>query len=34
VDRAFEEAVAIVMSVEAYKQGRKVRWDPKKEEIL
>jgi predicted dehydrogenase len=34
VDRAFEEAVAIVMSVEAYKQGRKVRWDPDKEEIV
>ena len=34
VDRAFEEAAAIVMSVEAYKQGRKVRWDPDKEEIV
>jgi predicted dehydrogenase len=34
VDRAFEEAVAIVMSVEAYKQGRKVRWDAEKEEIV
>ncbi len=34
VDRAFEEAVAIVMSVEAYKKARKVRWDPAKEEIV
>jgi predicted dehydrogenase len=34
VDRAFEEAVAIVMSVESYKQGRKVRWDAEKEEIV
>lgn len=34
VDRAFEEAVAILMSVEAYKQERKVRWDPVKEEIV
>jgi hypothetical protein len=34
VDRAFEEAVAILMSVEAFKQGRKVRWDPVKEEIV
>ena len=34
VDRAFEEAVAILMSVEAFKQGRKVRWDAVKEEIV
>jgi hypothetical protein len=34
VDRAFEEAVAILMSVEAFKQERKVRWDPVKEEIV
>jgi len=34
VDRAFEEAAAILMSVEAYKQSRKVRWDPAKEEIV
>lgn len=34
VDRAFEEAVAILMSVESYKQGRKVRWEPSFEEIV
>jgi predicted dehydrogenase len=34
VDRAFQEAVAIAMSVEAYRQGRKVRWDPVKEVIV
>jgi predicted dehydrogenase len=34
VDRAFEEAVAILMSVEAFKKERKVRWDPVKEEIV
>jgi hypothetical protein len=33
VDRAFEEAAAILMSVEAFKQNRKVRWDPVKEEF-
>jgi hypothetical protein len=34
VDRAFEEAVALIMSVEAYRQERKVKWDPAKEEIV
>ena len=34
VDRAFEEAVTIMMSVEAFRQERKVRWDPAKEEIV
>lgn len=34
VDRAFEEAAAIVMSVEAYKQGRRVRWDSAREEVV
>lgn len=34
VDRAFEEAVALVMSLEAYRQERKVKWDPVKEEIV
>jgi len=34
VDRAFEEAATIMMSVEAYKKGRKVHWDPVKEEIV
>ncbi len=34
VDRAFEEAVALLMSVEAYRQERKVRWDFQKEEIV
>lgn len=34
VARAFEEAVTIVMSVEAFRRERKVRWDPAKEEIV
>jgi predicted dehydrogenase len=34
VDRAFQEAVAILMSVEAHKRGRAVRWDPLAEEIV
>jgi len=34
VDRAFEEAVTIVMSVESYFQERKVKWDPVLERIV
>jgi predicted dehydrogenase len=34
VDRAFEEAVAVFMSVEAHKRERKVRWDTASEEIV
>jgi predicted dehydrogenase len=34
VDRAFEEAVTLIMSVEAYRREAKVRWDPAKEEIV
>jgi hypothetical protein len=34
VGRAFQEAVAIIMSVEAYRKERKVRWDPNREEIV
>jgi predicted dehydrogenase len=34
VDRAFEEAATIAMSVESYRQERKVRWDPAKEAIV
>ena len=34
IDRAFEEAVAIVMSVEAFRRERKVRWDPAREVIV
>jgi predicted dehydrogenase len=34
VDRAFEEAAAIMMSVESFKQGRRVRWDKAQEEIV
>ena len=34
VDRAFEEAVAILMSVEAYRRKRRVYWDPVKEQIV
>lgn len=34
VDRAFEEAVALIMSVESYRRETKVKWDPVKEEIV
>ncbi len=34
VDRAFEEAVAVFLSVEAYKQDKKVRWDAGRELIV
>jgi len=34
IDAAFEEAVTIIMSVEAYKREKKVIWDPVKEEIV
>jgi hypothetical protein len=34
IDRAFEEAVTIVMSVESYRRERKVKWDPAREEIV
>jgi hypothetical protein len=34
VDRAFQEAVALLMSVEAFRRERKVKWDAAKEEIL
>ena len=34
VDRAFQEAVALLMSVEAFRRERKVKWDVAKEEIL
>jgi predicted dehydrogenase len=34
VDRAFEEAVTLIMSLEAYRRETKVRWDPVKEEII
>jgi predicted dehydrogenase len=34
LDRAFEEAVALLMSVEAYRRERKVKWDAAKEEIV
>lgn len=34
VDRAFEEIATIMMSVESFKKGRKVHWDPVKEAIL
>ena len=30
----FEEAVALSMSVEAFKRNRKVRWDPAKDAIV
>ena len=34
VDRAFEEAVALLMSVEAWRKGRCVLWNAQKEEIV
>jgi predicted dehydrogenase len=34
VDRAFQEAVALLMSVDSFKKEKKVRWDPVKEEIV
>jgi hypothetical protein len=34
IDRAWQEAVTVVMSVEAYRKERKVRWDPVREEIV
>ncbi len=34
VDRAFEEAAAICMSVQAYRKRRAVRWDAAREEIV
>lgn len=34
IDRAWQEAVTVVMSVESYRKERKVRWDPVREEIV
>jgi hypothetical protein len=34
VDRAFEEAVAFIMSVESYRRETKVKWDPVREMIV
>ncbi len=34
VDRAFEEAVALIMSVESYRRETKVKWDPVREVIV
>ena len=34
VDRAYDEAVTIVMSVESYFKERKVKWDPVNEVIV
>jgi hypothetical protein len=34
IDRAFDEAVTIVMSVESYFKERKVKWDPVNEVIV
>jgi predicted dehydrogenase len=34
MDRAFEEAVTIVMSVESFFKERKVKWDPVNEQIV
>jgi len=34
IQRAWEEAVAVVMSVESYFKDRKVKWDPVTEEIV
>jgi len=32
VDRAFEEIATIMMSVESFKKGRKVHWDPSRKQ--
>ena len=34
IQRAWEEAVTIAVSVESYRREKKVRWDPVKEEIV
>ncbi len=34
VDRAFEEAATLVLSLEAYRQERKVKWDPVREVVV
>ena len=34
VDRAFEEAATLLMSVEAFRRDKKVRWDSGKEEFV
>jgi hypothetical protein len=34
VDRAFEEAVALIMSIESFRRETKVKWDSVKEEIV
>jgi predicted nucleic acid-binding protein len=34
IDRAWEEAVTVVMSVEAYFKQRRVKWDPAAEQIV
>jgi predicted dehydrogenase len=34
VDRAFEEAATLLMSVEAFKREKKVRWDSVREQIV
>jgi hypothetical protein len=34
MDRAWEEVVTVIMSVESYFKERKVKWDPVNEEIV
>ena len=34
IDRAWEEAVTVVMSVESFFKERKVKWDPVNEQIV
>ena len=34
MDRAWEEAVTVVMSVESYFRERKVKWDPVNEQVV
>ena len=34
IERAWQEAVAIVMSVDSYRKERKVKWDPVNEEVI
>jgi hypothetical protein len=34
IDTGFGHAVAVVMATRSYREGRKIYWDPKREEIL
>jgi hypothetical protein len=34
VDHGFSHSIACIMAAEAYKSGKRLYWDPKREEIL